>query len=57
MKQRLKIDHVSLQKSGDWKNKGFFMRYQEIELNSHFYDKLQCSRTQGKVLNDSVFSR
>jgi acyl-CoA thioesterase FadM len=44
--EKMGFDHVKKERSEEWKNKGFFMRYQEIELNDKFYELLQCPRTQ-----------
>lgn len=43
-RQKLGIDHVDMQKP-EWKNKVFFMRYQEINLDADFYDLLTCPRS------------
>ena len=45
-KEKLGFDHVKKERDEEWKNKGFFMRYQEIELNHNFYELLQCPRTK-----------
>ena len=44
LRNGLKLDHVNFGDNSDWKNLGFFMRYQEIELSAEFYDGLNCPR-------------
>ena len=43
-RQGLGLDHVCFANDSDWAHKGFFMRYQEMELTSDFYDGLSCPR-------------
>jgi len=52
----LGLDHVGFGKNADWEHKGFFMRYQEIELSADFYDLLRCPRRTGKNANQEHLS-
>jgi len=43
-REGLNLDHVCFKNNPDWTGKGFFMRYQEIQLSPEFYSELSCPR-------------
>lgn len=43
-REGLNLDHICFKNNPDWTGKGFFMRYQEIQLSPEFYSELSCPR-------------